>query len=172
MHGRIGALDLHTGEQIWQKRTYKLGTHYTVLPLMTVGNKLFYSASGMIGCLGLKAGELVWEADIFFTKNLHYEQSCLAASQDGLTVFIANCQHVVAYESRTGHIKWSAYLPSVRTTFPCVFVGQMDTVFVAGAGSIVCLDGETGTSLPRARARFDDPFPGSLCVFAGGVTLA
>ena len=32
----------------------------------------------------------------------------------------------------------------MRSTFPCVFVGEMDTVFVAGAGSIVCLDGETG----------------------------
>lgn len=48
---------------------------------MILGPKLYYSASGMIGCLGLKSGELIWEADIFFTKNLHYEQSSIACSQ-------------------------------------------------------------------------------------------
>ena len=74
-----------------------------MLPLLIMAGKLFYSASGMIGCLGLAKvlltptptalqctvthcnpnpkGELLWEADIFFTKNLHYEQSCIASSQ-------------------------------------------------------------------------------------------
>jgi len=110
-----------------------------------VGKNVYYASAGLLGCLSVAKGALIWEADVFYRKKLDFEQSCLSTSSDGHTVFIGCCQHVVAYRAEDGAVLWSTFFDRMKSVMPCVFPStDLGVCYVAAQGRLAACDINTG----------------------------
>jgi len=113
---RILCLDESTGKQIW-KHEYPVtyGISYPAGPRCTpvVDGDLVYvlGAEGMLTCLAVAKGEVVWEVDLvkkYKTKAAlwGYAGHPLIDGENLITLAGGNGSHVVAFDKKTGQEKW------------------------------------------------------------------
>ena len=112
--GEIAALDLKSGEMRWSD-TVVQGTRRFALsgisavaggPVVSDGVAYLASVGGRVAAIRVRDGERVWDRSI---GSIH------APVVSGNTVFVLDLDdNVVALNRKTGKIRWSSQLPSIR----------------------------------------------------------
>jgi outer membrane protein assembly factor BamB len=142
--GRLFAVYARTGRIRW---AYDTGGRINASPTL-VGNKVCITTyAGTIFCLRRSDGKRIWRRAIR-RDTFRYESFYASASTDGRRLFtVARSGRVVALDSRTGRVLWTAQVGGYGYSTPAVANGR---VFVGGFdGQLRAFRSTTGRLLWR-----------------------
>eukprot|EP00656_Telonema_subtile_P003344 TRINITY_DN11529_c0_g1_i2.p1 TRINITY_DN11529_c0_g1~~TRINITY_DN11529_c0_g1_i2.p1 ORF type:complete len:433 (+),score=102.70 TRINITY_DN11529_c0_g1_i2:243-1541(+) len=158
LHGRVGVVNVSTGKRGWTMNVAKLEHSPTVLALTSAvvegtiltgevdPELLFVHTAGVVMGVLPRNGGIVWERDVFHSKDVHYEQGALLFSKEHAKLFLASCSHCLALCPLTGAISWSSYVPRASCCLPNLVNLGGGLLMVAGGGGAVFLDAFDGQS--------------------------
>jgi outer membrane protein assembly factor BamB len=125
--GEFRALDLRTGETLWQQR---LRVPYNTAALTTGGGLAFIGDWGRrVHAYDARTGETLWQ------QRLRVPYNTAALTTGGGLAFIGDWgRRVHAYDARTGETLWQSRLPTMANGFPITYAvdGRQFVAFVAG----------------------------------------
>ena len=152
--------DLLTGAPVW---SYAYPAHFQS-PLAgegpratpTVAGRRVYAlgSSGMLNCLELETGKLVWSKDILRDNDAKLNEWGMSGSPlvaDDLVVVSAggrNNRSLVAYRAATGEFAWGAGTDGAGYSSPClVTLAGVAQILIFNSGGVSAHDPATGTKL-------------------------
>jgi outer membrane protein assembly factor BamB len=154
------ALDAVKGTKLWEKQIgslYKNSYGNGPRSTPTIDGKFAYvqSVSGPLVCLKVENGDIVWQHDLlkdFGGKNLTWGLSASPLVDGDLVIGVPGAPGagVVAYEKKTGNLKWkSGSDPAAYATPAAVTVDGKKLVVVFNAFGLVGMEADNGNSVWR-----------------------
>jgi outer membrane protein assembly factor BamB len=160
----VACYDLLTGAPIW---SYAYPAHFQS-PLAgegpratpTVAGRRVYAlgSTGILNCLDLEAGSLLWSKDITSDNRARLNEwgaSCSPLVVDDLVVVSAgggDKRSLVAYRAATGEFVWGAGSDGAGYSSPClVTLAGIAQILIFNSGGVCAHDPATGTVLWKYR---------------------
>jgi outer membrane protein assembly factor BamB len=156
----VTAYTLTGGEPVWAHTNrvrfheWQGGDGPRATPTL-VGNRLYaFGATGLLDCLELATGRLLWSVDVLATNhldNLTWGKSSSPLVTDGRVIVSGGTGAVrggLAYDAATGQPLWSDHGDAATYASPAVgnLAGRAQ-ILVNGARAVAGLDPQTGTRL-------------------------